>query len=470
MVGFSYSNTFLMTTIASTNPSDNYKTIWTVESHTEEEVIFLVEQARKEQMKWAETPISERVRLLREVHDAFVAQKEVLARSVAEEMWMPIRLARDEVQYGLNYFLWYLDHAEEYLAPEVTFENETELHTVTLEPKWVIAAITPWNYPFMLFAWACIQPLLAWNTVIWKISKEVILTGKLIASIFESSNLPKYVWSEIYGDGKLWDFLTDQDIDGITFTGSTWVGMWLARKALDKWITALMELGGSAPGIVTEDADIDSVLETIYFMRYSNSGQMCDGLKRLIVHASRYDELVSKLSEKLLSKKIWNALDETVDIWPLVSENQLHVVEEQLKDALSRGATILVKNSPDTILSGAYIPIYILSNITRNMRVWKEEVFGPILPIVTYQTLDEAIFLANDTLYGLGAYVFTENRNTFDYFAKHIKSGMVQMNNVNYCIPQDPFGGYKTSGIGREHGKWWFHELCNVKVTSTPKF
>ncbi|MBP9779997.1 aldehyde dehydrogenase [Candidatus Gracilibacteria bacterium] len=458
-----------MNSIISTNPSDGYSVLGSVEATTEAEIITLVQRSREQQKHWSDTLLVERVGYLREVYDACTLHKEDIALSVAEEMGMPIRLARDEVQYGLGYFLWYLDNAEISLAPEVVFENETEVHTVYYEPKGVIAAITPWNYPFMLFAWACIQPLLAGNTVIWKISKEVILTGKLIASIIEGTQLPKYVWSEIYGDGKLGDFLTDQDIDGITFTGSTTVGNALSKKALEKGITAVMELGGSAPGIVMEDANIDSVLETIYFMRFSNSGQMCDGLKRLIVHESRYNELVNKLNEKILSKKIGNAQDETVDVGPLVSESQLHAVELQLQDALDHGANVLLEYTPESIYDGAYMPLYLLGNITRDMRVWKEEVFGPILPIVTYTTQEEAIMLANDTPYGLGAYVFTESHNTFNYLARHIKSGMVQMNNVNYCIPSDPFGGYKASGIGREHGKWGFHELCNIKVTSTPK-
>ncbi len=310
----------------------------------------LVSKAKTAQETWGRTPVKERVSILRGLYDLFTAKKEFIAKSVAKEMGMPLRLARDDVQYGLNYFSWYLDHAEDYLTPEVVFENDTEIHTVYYEPKGVIAAITPWNYPFMLFSWACIQPLLAGNTVIWKVSKEVIITGFLIASIVRESDLPEGVWSEIYGDGQLGSFLADQAIDGITFTGSTRVGKMLQKKAFEKDITAVMELGGSAPGIVTEDADIDSVIETIYFMRFSNSGQMCDGLKRLIVHESRYDEVIEKLTTKLLSKKIGDPMEETTDIGPLVSEHQLQAVDEQLQDAIALGATTLAKHTPDSIL------------------------------------------------------------------------------------------------------------------------
>lgn len=458
-----------MSLITSTSPSDHYAPLGSIESTSPAEIATIVAQAHRSQILWANMPVVERVWLLRELYDTFAWQKETIATSISIEMGMPIRLARDEVSYGLSYMLWYLDHAEESLTPEIVFENDTEIHMVTYEPKGVIAAITPWNYPFMLCIWACVQPLLASNTIVWKISKEVILTGKLIGSLIENSSLPPGVWTEIYGDGHTGDLLTDADIDGITFTGSTRIGNMLSQKALEKGITTVMELGGSAPGVVCADADIDAVLETIYYMRYSNSGQMCDGLKRLIVHTSRYDELVAKLSTRLLSKKLWSPLDPSIDIGPLVSESQLTSVSEQYDDAIAKWATILATIPISPELSGAYFAPVILGDITTDMRVWREEVFGPILPIVTFSTIEQAIELANDTIYGLGAYVFTEDRETFAYLARHMESGMVQLNNVNYCIPSDPFGGYKASGIGREHGKVGFHELCNTKVISMPK-
>ena len=459
----------MTTLIASTNPSDNYALLWTVESSSPEEIHVKLAIARDAQKSWKILSVEDRVHTLRALYHHFVHEKENIAESIAAEMGMPIRLAREEVLTGLAYFLWYLDNAEKYLSPEITFEDKDQLHMVHYEAKWIVAAITPWNYPFMLFIWACIQPLLSGNSVVWKISKEVILTGKLIAAVIANSSLPLWVWTEVYGDGSVGDILTDGDIDMITFTGSTAVGEKLADKAHARGISVVMELGGSAPGIILPDADIDSILETIYFMRYSNSWQMCDGLKRLIVHSSRYDEVVEKLSAKVLSKKIGNASDESVDIWPLVSEKQKEIAEKQLTDALGWGAIILAENMAVKSLKWAYFPLLLLGGVTREMQVWNEEVFAPILPIVTYETLEEAIALANDTPYGLGAYVFTENRELFLMIAARIESGMVQMNHVNYCIPADPFGGYKASGIGREHGRWGFHEFVNVKVLSMPK-
>jgi acyl-CoA reductase-like NAD-dependent aldehyde dehydrogenase len=458
-----------MTLIVSKNPSRNHELIDSIEWTEKTELADIVQKARNAQKIWAKLSPSDRVKKLEKVYSACQTERENLAKYISLEMGMPIRQARDEVIYGMTYFRWYLDHAVEYLRPEVTRETDTELHTVFYEPRGLIVAIAPWNYPFSMAIWTCIQPLLAGNSVIFKTSRECILTWALIANIFKKADLPEWVWMEVYGTGELWDALMTENIDGITFTGSTRVGKNLAKIAIDKWISAVMELGWSAPGIVTSSADLAKVIDMIYFLRFSNAGQMCDGLKRLIVHRSRYGEVVDMLRKILLSKKIGDAQDEQTDIGPLVSSSQVERLDEQYRDALEKWAEVLAELPIPDEYVGAFTTPKILWNITRDMKVWKEEVFGPILPIVVFDTLDEAIELANDTEYGLGAYVFTEDRELFEKIASEIHTGMVQMNNLNYCIPENPFWGIKNSGIGREHGKWGFHEFCNIKVTSIPK-
>lgn len=458
------------TLVSSTNPSLWYKEIGTIESTSEDQIKEIISKAKKTQNEWKQYTIDERVAFLKEVYDLFVVNKEKLSQSLSEEMWMPIRQARDEVQYGFNYMIWYIDNAKTYLTPEASFENEKELHTVFYEPKWVVVAIAPWNYPFSMMIWTCMQAILAWNTVIFKTSKETILTWKLIEDIISESMLPKWVFNEVYGSGEVGDILTSQEwINFITFTGSTKVGKWLAVKAAEKWIGCVMELGWSAPWIVLPDADIDEVVETIYFLRYSNSGQMCDGLKRLIVHRSKYDILVKRLIDVMKIKKVWIATEETTDVWPLVSQSQLDSLLLQYQDALVKWAKILYRGDINWNLRWAYFPPTLLTNISSDMKVWKEEVFWPLLPVVIYDTIDEAIRLANDTVYGLWAYVFTKDKEIFREVASKIESWMVQLNTLNYCIPASPFWWYKSSWIGREHWKWWFHEFCNIKVTSMYK-
>ncbi len=458
-----------MHTIISTNPSFGYETLWEIQTTAVEDLPEIVLEAQQAQILWAKKSISERKEILGVVLELFRNKKEPLAQSISAEMGMPISEAREEVQNGYNYFQGYLDMCEEALNPEITKETASELHRVYYEPKGVVAAIAPWNYPFSMCIWTSIQALLAGNSVIFKTSKEVIVTGKLIADIFAESTLPEGVFQEIFGSGELGDALLEQDIDMVTFTGSTEVGRHIYMKAAERLIPCVMELGGSAPGIVCEDADIDKVGETIYFMRYSNAGQMCDGLKRLIVHESRYEELVQKLSSILLSKNIGVATEEQTNIGPLVSQNQQKAFVLQYEDALQKGASILAELTVPAGIEGAYVPAVLLGNITKDMKVWKEEVFGPLLPVVTYQNEEEAIELGNDTIYGLGWYIFTRSRERFERLAWELKTWEIQHNTLNYCIPENPFGWYKYSGIGREHGHWGFHEFCNIKVTSLEK-
>lgn len=455
--------------IVSTNPSKNYETLSEVEITGLQEIKDIVLQAKKSQKLWYEKWLDYRIDTLTKILTLFKEKKEQIAFSISQEMGMPLMQAYDEVEYGYMYFQGYLDTAKKHLSPEVTRDTEKERHTVYYEPKGVVIAIAPWNYPFSMFIWTSIQALLAGNSVIFKTSKEVIVTGQIISHIIQNSWLLSGVWTEVFGDGSIGEFLVEDDINFITFTGSTNVWKRLYKKAADKFIGCVMELGWSAPGIVCEDADIDKVLGTIYFLRYSNCGQMCDGLKRLIVHESRYEEVVKKLWELLLTKKIWIATEKTTDIGPLVSEGQLISLESQVQDALDKGAQILYELQPERHLEGAYHSAMILWNVTDNMRVWHEEVFWPILPVVTFRTLEEAVKLGNDTQYGLWAYVFTESKETLNYLARHLETGEVQHNNFNYCVPESPFGGVKDSGIGREHGHWGFHEFCNVKVVSEEK-
>ena len=458
-----------MTKITSSNPSLDYRSIWEIEITQKEELPHRVQAAKQAQLSWSQKSVGERKNILQEVFELFLTKKEVLAQSISAEMGMPIVQARDEVEYGYMYFKGYLEMCETALKPHITKETATELHQVSYEAKWVVAAIAPWNYPFSMCIWTSIQALLAGNAVIFKTSKEVILTGKVIADIFWESTLPKWVFQEIFGSGELWDALLEQDIDMVTFTGSTEVGRHIYMKAAEKLIPCVMELGGSAPGIVCEDADVDKVLDSLYFLRYSNAGQMCDGLKRLIVHEHRYEEVVKKLSEKLSSKKVGPASEESTDIWPLVSKHQQEACELQLQDALEKWASILAVAKVDIHLKGAYVIPTLLGNISPDMKVWNEEVFWPLLPIMTFSSHEEAILLGNDTIYGLGWYIFTERRDIFEYIAKHLKTWEVQHNNLNYCIPENPFGGYKHSGIWREHGVWGFHEFSNIKVISIQK-
>ena len=398
-----------------------------------------------------------------------MSEKEEIAQLTSKEMGMPITLSRADVDDSMHYFKWYLDNAEKYLSPEVVFEDEKMKHTVYREPIGVSANITPWNFPTSNFVWSVGESLIAGNTIVYKTSEETILSGKLIERIMNESGLLGGVFSEVYGDGEIGKILVNGDIDLICFTGSTNTGKYLYKVAADKFIKVFLELGGSAPGIIFEDVNIERVIDSFFGNRFLYCGQICDGLKRLIVHEKVIDEVVKSLVEKINKTKVGDALDETTEVGPLVSEKQLLILEEQVKDAVEKGAKVEVGGEKLELNGGFFYKPTILTNIIKDMRVWNEEVFGPVLPVVAFDTDEKAIRMANDTKYGLGGYVFTENKERAKKVALELKTGMVQTNNAGYLQPCSPFGGYKESGLGREHGKFGFYDLTQIKVIAEEK-
>ncbi len=454
--------------IKSFNPS-NQADLGEVDESTELEIKQKVELARKALKGWKDLGISGRIEALRKVVKNFQKRDKEFAELASKEMGMPVSQSIHDVHGAIEYFEWYLDNAEKYLSPEVVYEDESMIHTVHYEPVGVVAAITPWNFPASNFVWMCGQNLIVGNTVVFKDSEEVPLCGKLIEEVFTASGLPEGVFSEVYGKSNVGDFLVHQDIDMICFTGSTATGQILYKIGAEKFIRVFLELGGSAPGVIFEDADIDKTLDTIYANRFDNCGQICDGLKRLIVHESKYDEVVEKLKKKLEGIAIGDASDKKTDIGPLVSDKQLQALKVQVADAKEKGAKVLFERKVPSGLKGYFYPPTLLGNINPDMKVWNEEVFGPVLPIITFKDESQAIRMANHTKYGLGGYVFTENKEKFERVASQIQTGMIMMNNAGYVQPSTPFGGCKASGIGREHGKFGFHELSNVKVIAREK-
>ncbi|MDZ7587345.1 MAG: aldehyde dehydrogenase family protein [Patescibacteria group bacterium] len=267
----------------------------------------------------------------------------------------------------------------------------------------MVGAITPWNLPFDLFVWAVIPNLLVGNTVVFKISEECPLCGKLFEKIMDQSGLPKGVFNEIYGNGKVGEMLINQEIDLVWFTGSSKVGKKLYEICGQKFIKAVLELGGSNPGIVFEDVSVDKIVDKLYSKRFGFCGQTCDALKRLLVQESIYEEVVEKLTKRVEKTIVGQPEEEKTDMGPLVAKRQLDLLKDLVADALKKGAKIITGGKEPADLKGAYYLPTILTNIKDNMRVWKEEVFGPVLAIRKFKTEAEAIKLANDSVYGLGS-------------------------------------------------------------------
>jgi succinate-semialdehyde dehydrogenase/glutarate-semialdehyde dehydrogenase len=457
-----------MPKLKSINPS-NYRVLGEVDVSSPQDIENKIELTRNAQKKWGIIGVQERVRFLQKALEEFKSRKSEFTLLESREMGMPINEAITDFDATLDYANWYFDNAEKYLSPETTFEDDKEIHRVFYEPIGVAAVIIPWNFPFAAFVWAALQSLIAGNTIVLKHSEEVPLCGKFIEDIF-TRHLPKGVFNEVYGDGEVGKLLAQQDINMIAFTGSTKTGKFLYEIAAKKFIKAVMELGGSAPGIIFSDADIDVAVKNVCFNRLLNAGQCCDGLKRLMVEESIFDKAVEKIASIFSAKKIGNAEEKSTEIGPLGAKRQLDCLVSQVEDAKIKGAKIVIGGSSlEQKLGGAFFEPTVLTGITEDMRVWKEEVFGPVLPIVKFKTGEEAIRLANQTTYGLGAYVFTRDREKADRVAGSIEAGMVGVNGINYCQPFNPFGGYKNSGFGRENGRYGFREVTQIKIVAKNK-
>ena len=369
----------------------------------------------------------------------------------------------------LEEFEWFLDNSEKAFVDEITHEDEKSIHRIVYEPYGVAAVITPWNFPTGMFIWGTIPNLVAGNTVVFKISEECPLVGKLIEEIMNSKNLPKGVFSEVYGDGSIGQKLAESDVNLIWFTGSTKVGKLLYKIAAGKFIKVVLEMGGSSPAVLFEDIDIPDVIPEIYTERFRNCGQACDSVKRLIVHESIFDKVVEGLKQEISEKIIGDPSNEKTQIGSLVAKRQLDLLESQVRDAVEKGAKIIIGGKSPAEPRGAFYEPTILTNIAKDMRVWNEEVFGPVLPIISFETEEEAIELANDTPYGLGSRVYSKDIERAKRVASKIEAGTVEINHGSRWLPCNPFGGFKNSGMGREHGITGLRELCQIKVISMGK-
>ncbi len=454
--------------IKSINPS-NYEVIGEVEASTEQEIRQALIKARKAQPKWSALSQGERNKAVESFVKVLVEHADELVEAVSSEMGKPVKLAKGDIQQCVDYYGAFMEIAEQALKPVTVFEDETQKHIQIREPLGVFVAITPWNFPIFNIPFQFGQALLAGNTVLYKPSEEIIVFAQLIEKLIKESDLPDGVFNVIFGDGKVGEHLVQLPVDGILFTGSSKTGQRITELASKKSTPVLTEMGGSSPGIIFEDAEVDKVIDTVYDMRMANSGQYCDGLKRLLVHESRFEDVIKALKKVNSTKKVGDSMSEETDIGPLVAKRQLDLLEEQVKDALSKGAEVFFGGKQPDGLDGDYYEPTLLANINFDMRVWKEEVFGPILPIVTFKTEEEAIALANDTQYGLSAFVFTNSKERFRRVAGKLQAGAIGHNNALYFSPYSPFGGYKQSGNSRVCGVEGFHEVTQTKLVSEEK-
>lgn len=452
-----------MNKLVSINPA-TLQILGEVSNSNLEDIQQKVAQAHQIKNYWKSLGVSKRIDLLRPLVKAFDARQQEIAQLTTAEMGKTINESINGLVWDFDYFNDFLNKGREYLADDITFQEDNIQDRVVFEPRGVVGCIVPWNYPFSNFLYAVIPNLIAGNPVVFKHSEECLLLGKLCEEVMMQSDLPPGVFSAIHGDQEVGESLIAQDIDMIWFIGSSSVGQKLYESAGKKQIKAILEMGGSNPTIVFDDVNIDSIIPSLIQARFSNCGQSCDALKRLIVHKNVAEEVITKMVHHLQTLKIGDPTQPTTQMGPLVAMRQLTLLESQVADAVNKGAKILTGGKKPEGLTGAYYLPTLLTNITPDMRVWTEEVFGPVLPIVSFETEEEALKLANDTAYGLGAHIYSADIERAERMAAKIDAGSIDINQGSRWRPCNPFGGFKKSGMGCEHGKLGFQELCRFKV------
>ena len=455
--------------IRSTQPGKDFEILGEVAQSSTEEIAAAVRAARAALPAWRALGVRGRVEAIGRLAAALERRSEELNALTSREMGKPIQQSRSSTAWALRHLQWFLENAEHSLAPVVTFEDDKQIHRQVFEPCGVAAVIVPWNFPLSNFAMGAIQPLLAGNTVVYKVSEEVPLFGKLIDEVVADAKLPPGVFGQIYGAGEVGERLARSEVDLICFTGSSAVGQKLYGIAAERFIPCVLELGGSDAGIVFADADLEANLESIFWSKFINNGQICCGLKRLLVEQSVLEPVVERLRAHIASKKIGRPEEEDVTFGALVAARQVELLRAQVQDAIDKGAKAVSCLEIPAGLRGAYYPPTLLLGVTPAMRAWTEELFGPVLTVIPFTTEEEAIRIANDTPYGLSGYVFTRDKAKFERVAAAVETGAICLNGCDYSGPYNPFGGYKKSGLGRSGAALGFQQVSRVKAISSWK-
>lgn len=436
-----------------------------------EETESAVESAVKAFKVWSVETADTRSSYLYQVYEKINEKKHELAQIITKEMGKSIHNAKYEVQSSANFFKWYAEEGRRVYGDTIPSPDPRKRFTTIKQPVGVVAAITPWNFPLQMVARKLAPALAAGCTVILKPAPEAPLSSKALFEIFDEIGLPKGVVNLVLGEPSeiASVFMESPDVKKITFTGSTEVGKLLIRQSADTVKKVSMELGGHAPFIIFEDADLHLAAEGLIRSKFASTGQQCVCPNRIYVHDSIYDEFQELLTEKVSSLNVGNGLDESNDIGAMVNENAIKKTDAHVKDALKKGAKLLcggVKLQDGDYANGSFYAPTVLSETNEEMIVLKEETFGPVIPLIRFTSEEEVIEKANNTQYGLVAYFYTKDLACAYRVSEKLEYGMVGVNDSSPFAVQAPFGGVKESGIGREGGYQGLEEYLETKLIS----
>jgi succinate-semialdehyde dehydrogenase/glutarate-semialdehyde dehydrogenase/succinyl-CoA reductase len=441
------------------NPATE-EVIKTYEIITKEQINAKVKKAREAFDEWKKDS-KKRTDLVHDLAQQLRKDKEELAKTATKEMGKAIKEARSEVEkcaWAIEYFA---DNGEVFSNDEV-INADARKTFVTFEPLGVIGSIMPWNFPYWQALRFAAPSLMVGNTIVLKPASAAMQCGIEIEKCFNKIGTPPGVFQTLIGDSSIAETLIDSDVNAVTFTGSVSAGAKVAQRATSQIKKCVLELGGSDPFIVCEDADIEKASNGAVKGRFINCGQSCIASKRFIVVKKIANEFIEKFAQKVEKLKVGDPMSDDTDMGPLVNADGLNKIDSIVKDVVKEGAEVLTGGERIKSKGYFYKPT-VLKSVSPKMRVAQEEVFGPVAPIIVADDDMQAIKLANDTQYGLGASIWTEDLDKAEKFSRMVQSGIVSVNSVVASDPRVPFGGVKKSGFGRELSRYGMLEFVNIK-------
>lgn len=451
-----------ITTVSTVNPFDE-QMIAQHQIMTQVQVGWIVKQARNAYVNWKNNGVTKRAEYLHELAHELRQNKTNLARTCTKEMGKPIKESLSEVEKCAWVMEFYADNGSIFLKDEAV-NTDASKSIIAFEPIGVIGSIMPWNFPYWQALRFAAPSLIAGNTIVLKPASATLQCGIEMENLFKNIGLEDGVFRALTGDHTTAEALIDSDVNGVTFTGSVSVGAKVASRATGQWKKSVLELGGSDPFIVCGDADIDNAASGAVKGRFINCGQSCIASKRFLIVKDVAKEFIEKFVQKTEKLVVGNPFSESTDIGPLVNKTALENIELLVQDAIDKGADVLTGGQTGKINGkGYFYNPTVLSKISTRMRIAREEVFGPVAPMTIVEDEREAIKLANDSEFGLGASIWTEDLDKAEKFSRAIESGIVTVNNVVASDPRVPFGGIKKSGFGRELSRYGLLEFVNIK-------
>ncbi len=450
-------------TLNVTNPATG-KLLGTVPRMGAEETRRAIETANAALPAWRAMTAKERAVILRRWFDLMLSNQEDLAIIMTAEQGKPLAESRGEILYAASFIEWFAEEGKRLYGDTIPAHARDKRIVVIKEPIGVCAAITPWNFPSAMITRKAGPALAAGCTMVVKPATATPYSALALAELGERAGIPAGVFSVITGSSSEigTEMTSNPIVRKLTFTGSTEVGKQLTAQCAGTMKKVSMELGGNAPFIVFDDADLDAAVEGAIASKYRNTGQTCVCTNRLLIQAGVYDQFATKLATAVAAMKVGDGLKGDVQQGPLIDEGSVQKVEEHIADAVAKGATIALGGKRHE-LGGTFFQPTILCNVTPQMLVAREETFGPVAPLFKFSTEQEAVQMANDTEFGLASYFYTRDIGRVWRVAEALEYGMVGINTGLVSTEVAPFGGVKESGVGREGSKYGIEEFVEVK-------